>query len=150
MSSGIGNSCCRDAIPNHPKNTKPQPSQCSLHFLPQTPFTSCRCRAGAEATAAQSALFARPHAQVRGCRWVAGGGLDSPGKGDASLKTQVSGKEAQLQTQGSLTSPCLAEGHTVHLTPPAPHRFPVAGAQGSVAMHGVVDSGLSNCWLSFW
>lgn len=69
---------------------------------------------------------------------MAGGGLDSPRKGVGSPKTQVCRKGAQLQTQGSLTSPCLAESHTVHLTPPAPHRFRVAGIRGTVAMHRVV------------
>lgn len=147
LSSGIRNSCCRDAIPNHPKNTQPEPS---APFLPQVPFTSCRCRAGAEATAAQSALSTRSHAQVGGSRWVAGAGPNSPCKSRARPKTQVCGKEAQLKAQGSLTSPCLAEGHTLHLTPPAPHRFQVAGAQGTVAMHRVVNTSLSSCWSSFY
>lgn len=70
---------------------------------------------------------------------MAGGGLASPRKGVASPKTQVCRKEAQLQAQGSLTLPCLAEGHTVHLTPPAPHRFRVAGARGTVAIHREVE-----------
>lgn len=134
VSPGIRNSCCRDAIPNHPR------SAAAAEPEPSAPFTSCpkplyllplqgRCRGH---SSPERALH---EASCPGKRESAGGELDSPRKGVASPKTQVCRKEAQRQAQGSLTSPCLAEGHTVHLTPPAPHGLQGAGTQATAGMH---------------